>query len=117
MSYGTNKGWKVISFAASRRLSYIGHFPRFQLSIFGHPTCDNLPFGNGNGSIGCPSNTPGWVLLGEVQVSGIDEWIETEINFLPTQNISAVAIGQIAVLEEQGWIDIIFLIIYALRKQ
>lgn len=67
--------------------------PNFTLSIFGHPTCGNLPFGNGNASIGCPSNSAGWLLLGEVLVSGRDEWVETEINFESGQDISAVAIG------------------------
>jgi len=67
--------------------------PGFGLSIFGHPSCANLPFGNGNADIGCPTNTPGWVLLGEVPVSGLEGWVEAEINFESSQNISAVAIG------------------------
>lgn len=67
--------------------------PAFRLSIFGHPACAALPFGNGNASVGCPTNTPGWILLGEVAVSGIEEWVEAEINFETSQNINAVAIG------------------------
>lgn len=67
--------------------------PPTNVVIFGATDCKALPFGENDANFGCPTNGPGWVRLGAVNVSGTREWIETEINFVPKDNIYAIAIG------------------------
>ncbi|MBK7870583.1 MAG: gliding motility-associated C-terminal domain-containing protein [Saprospiraceae bacterium] len=67
--------------------------PPTNIAFFGTTNCDNLPFGIGNESFGCPSNDPNWQQLGQVAISGTNEWQVKEINITPTQDIYAIAIG------------------------
>jgi len=76
--------------------------PRLTLTIYGHPQCSAIPFGNNNAGIGCPLNVPGWIEIGQATVSGENEWVEAEINFESTQNINAVAIGPDCALRPIG---------------
>ena len=67
--------------------------PGLNIALFGTTNCDYLPFGIGNDSHGCPSNSPEWIELGKVRVSGVNEWKIAEIDVFPTQDIAAIAIG------------------------
>ncbi|MDX1942545.1 MAG: gliding motility-associated C-terminal domain-containing protein [Saprospiraceae bacterium] len=67
--------------------------PPTNIAFFGTTDCNNLPFGIGNESFGCPSNDPKWKQLGQISISGANEWQVKEINITPTENIYAIAIG------------------------
>ena len=67
--------------------------PGINVTFFGAVDCNYLPFGVGDPLHGCPLNGPGWVALGSVRVSGVNEWRLAEINVTPTQDIAAIAIG------------------------
>jgi gliding motility-associated-like protein len=69
--------------------------PPIDISFFGTPSCDYLPFGKGNAAFGCPSNSPNWTKLGEVSVSGGSggTWINTFLEIVPEEDIYAIAIG------------------------
>lgn len=77
---------------------YIGYTfaensPPLDVTFFGSTSCSNLPFGDGNDALGCPTNGPGWKFLGSVPASGIMEWDQKEINITPDEDIYAIAIG------------------------
>lgn len=79
---------------------YVGFVNRFKsppinITFFGTGDCDNLPFGVGNAEFGCPTNGPGWVRLGSTLVSGGDghKWVKTSVEFVPGEDIAAIAIG------------------------
>ncbi len=69
------------------------------VSIFGTADCNNwpLPYNTANGGEDkpCPSNFPGWVELGMVLVRKSDSgaWTRAEIDFIPSMDIRAIAIG------------------------
>lgn len=65
----------------------------FDMAIFGTTDCGNLPFGNGNQDFGCPTNGPGWVELGAMTVSGVNEWKNVIFNFVADQNYEAIVLG------------------------
>lgn len=67
--------------------------PPLQVTFFGTPSCDNLPFGIGNQSFGCPTNGPGWLWLESVHASGLNQWVRKTITIKPTLDIYAIAIG------------------------
>lgn len=69
--------------------------PPINVSLFGTTECANIPFGQGNVAFGCPSNSPNWMKLGDVLVSGGsgDSWVKTFIDILPDSDIAAIAIG------------------------
>ncbi|MEZ5044832.1 MAG: gliding motility-associated C-terminal domain-containing protein [Saprospiraceae bacterium] len=67
--------------------------PPINIHFFGTNNCDNLPFGVGNEEFGCPTNGPGWQLLGFVYVGGNNNWVKTHIDVTPNQDINAIAIG------------------------
>ena len=71
--------------------------PPIDVSFFGTTDCLNLPFGGNNPDelIGCPTNTPDWVELGSVNVSGGDgnTWLLRSIDIVTTTEITAIAIG------------------------
>lgn len=67
--------------------------PPTDIAFFGATECASIPFGSGDDEFGCPTNGPGWQLLGKVGVSGAREWKVAEINVTPTQDINAIAIG------------------------
>lgn len=66
--------------------------PPINITFFGTSDCDNLPFGRGNEEFGCPTNGPGWVLLGSVRVKG-PGWMKAWISVTPREDIAAIAIG------------------------
>ncbi len=69
--------------------------PRLDITFFGTTSCDNLPFGNGNPDLGCPTNGPNWKKLGSENVGGGggSAWVKTEITITPEEDIHAIAIG------------------------
>ena len=69
--------------------------PTIDISFFGTPDCNYLPFGVGDNQFGCPSNSPDWKKLGEVTLSGgsTGGWVNAVIEIVPTEDIYAIAIG------------------------
>jgi len=87
----------TLSFYAGRFRSwdnFIGkNFP-FTVAVFGNADCNAVPFGDlsalGNG---CPSNYPGWVLLGKKDVESAGKWVQSKISFTPSSPINVIEIG------------------------
>ena len=71
------------------------HSPPIDITFFGTSSCDNLPFGVGDVTLGCPTNGPGWRLLSQVFVSGGegDRWVKANVQVSPREDIHAIAIG------------------------
>lgn len=69
--------------------------PAINISFFGTNSCEYLPFGAGNDAFGCPSNSPNWVKLAEVNVDGGsgNKWVNTLLEIVPDEDIYAIAIG------------------------
>ena len=69
--------------------------PPINVSLFGTTDCEFLPFGTESSTlVGCPTNGPNWVRLGEVFVRGRqDSWVHTAVDVVPDQDIYAIAIG------------------------
>lgn len=69
--------------------------PDIDITFFGSTDCNNLPFGQGNEELGCPTNGPGWVNLGYRHVNAVFRggWRKEFIEVTPTENITAIAIG------------------------
>jgi len=68
--------------------------PPINITFFGTPDCEHLPFGNEDDAFGCPTNGPNWVRLGSTFVRGsADSWVESFIEVTPDQDIYAIAIG------------------------
>ena len=69
--------------------------PAIDISFFGTTSCDFLPFGVGEPDFGCPSNDPNWVKLASKNVDGFggNQWIHTFLEVIPTEDITAIAIG------------------------
>lgn len=66
----------------------------FAVAVFGHADCKAVPFGQPNvKSNGCPSNYPGWTLLGKAIVQSKGSWVQSHINFTAPPGINVVAIG------------------------
>ncbi len=65
----------------------------FDLAVFASVDCDNLPFGFGDFDFGCPTNGPGWDELGEMTVSGMNEWKNVVFEFEATRAYEALVIG------------------------
>lgn len=60
------------------------------ITLFGHPTCDNLTVGGSQ----CPSSAdPNWVVLGQVVIPPLGQWMEVQIIFTPGIDISAIMLG------------------------
>ncbi len=71
--------------------------PPLEVTLFGTTDCANLPFGGNSieSLVGCPTNSPGWVKLGYIDVSGGNGnvWVKAAIDVVPEEDIKAVAIG------------------------
>ncbi len=71
-----------------------GSSPPLNVTFFGNTDCNNLPFGQGNAELGCPTkDTTNWIRLGAVSVSGSNNWVQKGINVTPDRDIYAIAIG------------------------
>ena len=67
--------------------------PPTQVELFGSIDCNHLPYGLGVSDFGCPSNGSGLKKLGSANVSGVNQWVETEIRFIPSEPVQTIAIG------------------------
>ncbi len=67
--------------------------PDIEIALFGTTDCANLPFGMGNRTFGCPANSPNWVLLGSVSISGENQWVKSQFKIRTNLEITAIAIG------------------------
>lgn len=65
----------------------------FPMAIFGTTNCSALPFGNGNEAFGCPANDFNWDLIGELEVTGNDEWVNVVFDFTVNKAYKAIALG------------------------
>lgn len=63
------------------------------IAIFGGTTCSQLPFGGGSTSIGCPANTATYDQIDIQFVSGSNEWVSVEFEFIPTKDYEVITIG------------------------
>jgi len=63
------------------------------IAIFGGTTCNQLPFGGGSTSIGCPANTSTYDQIDIQFVSGSNEWVSVEFEFTPTKDYEVIVIG------------------------
>ncbi|HET9824997.1 MAG TPA: gliding motility-associated C-terminal domain-containing protein, partial [Chitinophagaceae bacterium] len=87
----------TLSFYAGRFRSwdnYTGKIFPFTVAIFGNADCNAVPFGKPNvfGN-GCPSNYPGWVLLGKTDVTSAGSWVQSKITFTAPSDINVIEIG------------------------
>jgi len=71
------------------------HSPPINITFFGTTSCDNLPFGVGDASFGCPTNGPNWIRLAQVSVNGGagNRWVKANLEITPREDIHAIAIG------------------------
>ncbi|PHN01387.1 gliding motility-associated C-terminal domain-containing protein [Flavilitoribacter nigricans] len=67
--------------------------PDIELALFGTSDCAALPFGIGDNAFGCPANSPDWIQLGSVSVSGENQWVKSQFKVRPNREIRAVAFG------------------------
>lgn len=65
----------------------------FNMAFFGTTSCNNLPFGSGNSQIGCPVNTGQYTQLGELNVSGNNEWVNISLEFIADQAYEVIVLG------------------------
>ncbi len=63
------------------------------MAVFATTDCNNLPFGNNNPDFGCPTNGPGWVQLGTMTYTGVNEWVDVEFEFIADQAYEAIVLG------------------------
>src|SRR5665647_282935 len=89
----------TISFSAGRfqsndDTSFKFKMEPFTVAIFGHPNCSAAPFGQPFAySTGCPSNYPGWILLGKKTIYSKGKWVQNKINFTVPYNINLIELG------------------------
>lgn len=69
--------------------------PSIDITFFGTTDCDNLPFGGGDDSFGCPTNGANWIRLGSSRMSarGANSWVKGTIDVTPADDINAIVIG------------------------
>ncbi|GAB5553435.1 MAG: hypothetical protein Sapg2KO_30260 [Saprospiraceae bacterium] len=68
--------------------------PPINITFFGTTDCANLPFGERNEDLGCPTNGPNWVRLASKLVSGsFSSWEKVLLEIEPQEDIYAIAIG------------------------
>ena len=63
------------------------------LAIFGATNCNNLPFGGNNDRFGCPTNSSDWFLIGKIDVSGNNEWVNVVFDFTADFAYDAIVLG------------------------
>lgn len=82
-----NNAYRFSFFLAS---GLISGAPSLVISIYGTSDCQDLPWSG----FGCPVGTGSWILLGQDTVEFLDNvWKQAAIEFTPTDDIFAVALG------------------------
>jgi len=71
-----------------------------KMAVFASMDCANLPFGNGDPDFGCPTNGPGFVLLGEMEYSGNNEWVNATFEFTPDEDYNVIVLGPSCLINE-----------------
>lgn len=66
---------------------------RFPMALFLSDQPNAIPFGIGDPNFGCPTNGPGWDLMGELMVTGNNNWVRVEFEFTPTKEYSYMVLG------------------------
>lgn len=71
------------------------HSPPVNVAFYGASSCSKLPFNEDDADFGCPTNEVllGWVELNKVRVAGANNWQKAVIEFSPSREIEALAIG------------------------
>lgn len=67
--------------------------PPLDLTLFGATSCQSLPFGRNDPTLGCPTNGPGWEELAFVNMKGTSEWVKGKLEFTPRRDIRAIVLG------------------------
>lgn len=65
----------------------------FNLGLFVGEQCSDLPFGQSSNQFGCPTNGPGYDEIGELFVSGVDEWINVVFEFTAAKDYEVIVLG------------------------
>ena len=63
------------------------------MTVYGTTECNNIPFGNGNDTFGCPTNGPGWDQLGQQVVSGQGEWKNIIFDIIADKPYNVIVVG------------------------
>lgn len=87
----------TLSFYAGRFKSwdnFTGKIFPFKVAVFGNADCNAVPFGKVNvlGN-GCPTNYPGWVFLGEVEVVSTGQWVQSKVHLNVPFDINVIEVG------------------------
>lgn len=68
-------------------------FP-FTVAVFGNTDCKAVPFGKANAlGNGCPTNYPGWIMLGKITIYISGQWVQNKINFTAPEDVNVIEIG------------------------
>ncbi len=73
--------------------THLENSPPTNVVFYGSTDCDHLPFGVNDEEFGCPTNGPGWEVLGSVSVAGQNTWNKEQIVITPEKDYAAMAIG------------------------
>ena len=65
----------------------------FDIAVFASKDCADIPFGDGSVRIGCPVNTGSFDQLGEMTVSGNNEWINVQFEFVANEAYATIVLG------------------------
>ncbi|MEE9437787.1 MAG: gliding motility-associated C-terminal domain-containing protein [Saprospiraceae bacterium] len=76
-----------LGFPSSNDFNYL------DMSIYATTNCNNLPFGGSNSSIGCPTNSNGWVQIAQKKVTGNNEWVNVVFEFTADAPYQAIILG------------------------
>ena len=69
----------------------------FNIALFATTQCSRLPFGGNSTQIGCPLNAGNYVQLGELHVSGSNEWVNAVLNLWQIRHMKSSYWGQAVV--------------------
>lgn len=82
MEVGTN--YELSFYIAPSTIS-----PAFNLTFYGSPNCNDLPFN----SDGCPVGIGGWTQIGQIAIPALNGWTQYTVTFTPSQTINAIVMG------------------------
>ena len=88
---------KDVTYRFEFYLGFVDNFssPPINITFFGTPDCQYLPFGKDDEAFGCPTNGPNWTRLGFVNGTALsnNSWQKLAIEVTPVEDIHAIAIG------------------------
>jgi gliding motility-associated-like protein len=65
----------------------------FTIAVFASTSCGDIPFGGGAFNIGCPVNAGDFDQLGEMVVSGSNEWVNVKFEFIAEKEYETIVLG------------------------